>query len=338
MSQKIKTAIIGIGGYTGFELIKILLNHSNFELAYAGATNESQIKDIFPCLNNVVDLKVEIADVNEINKRCELVFLALPHKEAMKFAKELNGKKIVDLSADYRVSLQNYEKNYCKHLDEIGLKNAVYGLVEINRNKIKNASLVANPGCYPTCSLLALIPFAKFFEAKFGVMIDAKSGLSGAGKGLKQSSHFVSVNENITPYNPLTHRHSDEIKEHLNIYSGENLEISFIPHLIPITRGMMVSAFGMLKNEFLNIKPLEILREFYKNDPFVRILDEPVNIKNVIGTHFCDIFAINKNGRIWINSSIDNLLRGASSQAVANANLIFNLDENLGLPRLASLV
>ncbi len=324
--------------YPELELVELLINHPNFELVYAGATSQNELEDLFPSLKNVLNLKVEVADTNEVKKRCKLVFLALPHTEGMKVVKELKGSdvKIVDLSADYRVSLENYEKNYCPHLDKSGLKEAVYGLVEINRDLIKTANLIANPGCYPTCSLLALLPFVDMLEPKFGVMIDAKSGLSGAGKSLKSTSHFVSVNENVNAYSPLTHRHSDEIKEHLNknLKNGlkDDIEIMFVPHLVPLTRGMLVSSFLLLKDEFKDIDPLQILRDFYKNEKFIRIRTEPVNTRCVSGTHFCDIFVMNKNGKLWINSSIDNLLRGACSQALANANLMFGFDESLRLP------
>ncbi|ANE33682.1 N-acetyl-gamma-glutamylphosphate reductase [Campylobacter hyointestinalis subsp. lawsonii CCUG 27631] len=332
--MKINVGIVGISGYTGLELVKLLINHPNFELCYAGATSQNELEYIFPSLKNVLNLKVEVADTDEIKARCDLVFLALPHSEGMKVAKELRGSgvKIVDLSADYRVSLENYEKNYCSHIDLDGLKEAVYGLVEINRDRIKNANLIANPGCYPTCSLLGLLPFANMLDPKFGVMIDAKSGLSGAGKSLKQTSHFVSVNENMNAYSPLTHRHSDEIKEHLNLAHNTNIDVMFVPHLIPLTRGMLVSSYGILKPEFKDIDLISVLEDFYKNEKFIRIRREPVSIKDVAGTHFCDIFAINNGGKIWINSSIDNLLRGASSQALANANLMFGFDESLGLP------
>ncbi|RAZ46404.1 N-acetyl-gamma-glutamyl-phosphate reductase [Campylobacter hyointestinalis] len=332
--MKINVGIVGISGYTGLELVKLLINHPNFELSYAGATSQNELEDIFPSLKNVLNLKVEVANTDEIKARCDLVFLALPHSEGMKVAKELRGSgvKIVDLSADYRVSLENYEKNYCAHLDKDGLKDAVYGLVEINRDRIKKANLVANPGCYPTCSLLGLLPFANMLDPKFGVMIDAKSGLSGAGKSLKSSSHFISVNENMNAYSPLTHRHSDEIKEHLNLAHNTNIDVMFVPHLIPLTRGMLVSSYGVLKHEFKDIDLISVLEDFYKDEKFIRIRREPVSIKDIAGTHFCDIFAINNGGKIWINSGIDNLLRGASSQALANANLMFGFDESLGLP------
>ncbi len=337
----IKVGIIGISGYTGFELIRLILAHPHFKLVLAAASSEGELSEVFPQLKGVLDIPIEVATELAIKERCELIFLALPHTEAMKIAKNLRASrvKIVDLSADYRVSLKNYELNYCPHLDPDGLKDAVYGLVELNRDKIKSANLIANPGCYPTCSLLALAPFANMLNSDFGVMIDAKSGLSGAGKSLKTSSHFVSVNENINAYSPLTHRHASEIKEHLNhlVADKNELEVMFVPHLVPLTRGMIASCFGVLKEEFKHIDPLEILRDFYQNEPFIRVRNEPVSAKNVALTHFCDIFAINKNGRIWINSAIDNLLRGASSQALANANIICGFDENIGLPRFGAI-
>ena len=180
-----KIGIIGVSGYTGLELIKIILNHSDFKLSYLAATSEGEISEIFPQLAGVLNMKVEIADAKEAAKRCDLVFLALPHEKAMEFAREIlefNSTKVVDLSADYRLSLKLYEKNYTKHLDPKNLSHAVYGLVEINREKIKKARLVANPGCYPTCSILAIAPFVNFIDKNIGVFIFSKSGISGAGK------------------------------------------------------------------------------------------------------------------------------------------------------------
>lgn len=334
----IRVGIVGISGYTGLELVKMIVAHPYFELSYAGASSSGVLSENFSSLKGVIDIEIKKANADEIKSKCDLVFLALPHTEGMKLASALrsSGVKIVDLSADYRVSQANYEKNYCPHLDPKGLEDAVYGLVEINRNEIKNANLIANPGCYPTCSLLGLLPFANMLKSD--VMIDAKSGLSGAGKGLKSSSHFISVNENMNAYSPLTHRHSDEISEHLNLNLSQKIDVMFVPHLIPLSRGMLVSSYGFLNDEFKDIDPLEILKEFYKDEKFIRIRREPVSIKDVAGTHFCDIYAMNHNGKIWINSSIDNLLRGASSQAIANANLIMGIDESTALPIIGNSI
>lgn len=325
-----RVGIIGVSGYTGFELIKILLNHPKFEISYLAANSKAKIDEIFPKLKGIFDFDIEVADAKIASQKCDLVFLALPNGESMKFAKILrqNDVKIVDLSADYRISKQNYEKFYSSHIDEDGLKEAVYGLVEINREKIKKANLIANPGCYPTASLLAILPFAKFIDTNYGVIIDAKSGVSGAGKSLKQTSHFVNVNENINAYNPIIHRHTPEISEKISNHCGKEINLTFVPQLIPITRGMLVNSYIKLNK---NIDPLEILENFYKDEKFIRIRKNPVSVQDVINTHFCDIYA-QKNGDIlFINSAIDNLLKGASSQAIANANLICGFDENLGI-------
>lgn len=330
-----KVGIIGVSGYTGLELIKALLSHPGFEISYLGASTQGEISEIFPQLRGVFEMRVEAADARVAAQRCDLIFLALPHEKAMEFAREIlkfKSIKVVDLSADYRLSRELYEKNYTAHLDPQNLAHAVYGLPELNREKIRAARLTANPGCYPTCSILALAPLVRLLDPNIGVFIDAKSGVSGAGKALKASSHFVSVNENANAYSPISHRHADEIKEQLQILRGGAFSTLFVPNLLPITRGMLVSAFGVLQK---SVDAEAVLREFYENEPFVRVRSEPVSIKNVAGTHFCDIFVKTAGDKIWINSAIDNLLRGASSQAVANANLMCGFAEATALPRIA---
>ena len=330
-----KVGIIGVSGYTGLELIKALLSHPGFEISYLGASTQGEISEIFPQLRGVFEMRVEAADARVAAQRCDLIFLALPHEKAMEFAREIlkfKSIKVVDLSADYRLSRELYEKNYTAHLDPQNLAHAVYGLPELNREKIRAARLTANPGCYPTCSILALAPLVRLLDPNIGVFIDAKSGVSGAGKALKASSHFVSVNENANAYSPISHRHADEIKEQLQILRGGAFSTLFVPNLLPITRGMLVSAFGVLQK---SVDTEAVLREFYENEPFVRVRSEPVSIKNVAGTHFCDIFVKTAGDKIWINSAIDNLLRGASSQAVTNANLMCGFAEATALPRIA---
>ncbi|WP_291938239.1 N-acetyl-gamma-glutamyl-phosphate reductase [Campylobacter sp.] len=330
-----KVGIIGVSGYTGLELIKALLSHPGFEISYLGASTQGEISEIFPQLRGVFEMRVEAADARVAAQRCDLIFLALPHEKAMEFARKIlkfKSVKVVDLSADYRLSRELYEKNYTAHLDPRNLAHAVYGLPELNREKIRAARLTANPGCYPTCSILALAPFMRLLNPDIGVFIDAKSGVSGAGKALKTSSHFVSVNENAGAYSPISHRHADEIKEQLQILKGGEFSTLFVPNLLPITRGMLVSAFGVLQK---SVDAEAVLREFYENEPFVRVRSEPVSIKNVAGTHFCDIFVKTAGDKIWINSAIDNLLRGASSQAIANANLMCGFAETTALPRIA---
>lgn len=328
----IDVAVIGASGYTGLELLKILINHPKFNINYV-ATSEGgvQVTELHPSLVDIFETPVEKADAKQIAKRATLAFLALPHKASMGFAKDLldHGIKVVDLSADYRLKLDTYEKHYCPHEDKEHLDTAVYGLPELYRDALKKTSLVANPGCYPTASLLALLPFTPYIDEKFPIFLDAKSGVSGAGKKCSTSTHYVSINENIFAYNPLMHRHQPEIIEKLRLKSGTTFDVNFVPHLIPATRGEMIDGYMLLKEE---IAPLEVLRNFYKDEKFIRIFDKPVDIKSCSGTNFCDIFAKREGNKLYVNSAVDNILRGASSQAVANANLMCGFDEDLAIP------
>ncbi len=335
-NKKIPVAIIGASGYTGLELLKLLITHPIFEIKYIGNSEGGiRVEELHPSLKGILSQEVLKSDALEIAKVADLAFLALPHKTAMGFASKLleNGVKIVDLSADYRLELDTYEKHYCKHIDKKNLPNAVYGLPEFYRDEIKNSSLVANPGCYPTAALLSLLPFCDLIDENYPIFIDAKSGVSGAGKKCTPKTHFVSIDENIFAYNPLIHRHEPEIKEKMKKQSNRDFDINFVPHLLPIIRGEMVDSYMLLKDE--NIEPLEVLKEFYKNEKFIRIYDKPVDMKTPSGTNFCDIFAKVVGKKLYLNSAIDNILRGSSSQAVVNANIMFNLEENLGIPFIA---
>lgn len=333
--MKIKASIVGVSGYTGLELVKLMINHPIFELnAVYASENYQELSALHPCLKDVVKLSVSEANLEQIAQESELVFLALPHQKAMEYVKGLYSKeiKIVDLSADYRLSLEKYEEYYCPHLDKENLKNAVYGLPEYNRAQISKTNLVANPGCYPTASLLGILPFVSYLDSNQTLYIDAKSGVSGAGKKLVQTSHFVTINENLFAYSPISHRHSPEINEQLKKIGKIAFNTLFVPHLIPLTRGMLVSVYARLQEE---INPLEILKECYKDEPFIRVRENCVQIKNVAGTHFCDVYAKADGKDLFITTAIDNLLRGASSQALANANLMFGLEESMGLPQIA---
>lgn len=328
-------AIIGASGYTGLELIKILMDHPKFNITYiANSTGGETLEELHPCLKDVLDVKVSKADASEVAKVADLAFLALPHKTSMAFAKELLALniKVVDLSADYRLELDTYEKHYCPHEDKDNIKNSVYGLPEYYADKIKDSNLVANPGCYPTASLLALLPFVDYIEEGSQIFIDAKSGVSGAGKKLSEVAHFVNLNENHHAYNPFKHRHMPEIEEKIKHVKSKDFQINFVPHLLPITRGMLVSVFATLKDE---VDVEKILEEAYKDNQFVRVRKNPVDLKSTAGTNFCDIFVARNGKALFINSSIDNLLRGASSQAVVNANLMCGYEESLGIPKIA---
>jgi len=326
--MKKSVAIVGATGYTGAELIKILLNHPFFDIKTIFSSNGGEkIEEIYPAFKDVFEMDIQKAEIPEIAKH-DLVFLAVPHKTAMIFVKELMNYdcKIVDFSADYRLNLENYENYYCPHIDIDNLKKGVYGLPEYFKEDIKKAKLIANPGCYPTATLLGLLPFVNYIEGN--VFIDAKSGVSGAGKKLSETTHFVTIDENIFPYNPINHRHSVEIKEKSGIK-----DINFVPHLLPVNRGMIISIYATLKDNNIDVKT--ILKDRYKDSEFVRVKDKPVDIKSVAGTNFCDIFVMQNGSALFINSSIDNLLRGASTQAVVNANLMMGYDENTAIPKIA---
>lgn len=333
--MKIDVSIVGATGYTGLELIKILLNHPKFNITYiANSEGDTTIDKLHPSLCGVIDIEVKKADAKEITEVSKLCFLALPHKTAMSFAKELLALnvKVVDLSADYRLELDTYEKHYCPHEDKENLPHSVYGLPEFYADDIKDAKLVANPGCYPTASLLALLPFVKYIENNSNIFIDAKSGVSGAGKKLSNTTHFVTINDNIFAYNPMKHRHMPEITEKVKLIEDKDFNINFIPHLIPVTRGMLISLYATLNKK---IDAKKILKEFYKDNEFIRVKDSCPDIKSTAGTNFCDIFVEQNGDAIFINSSIDNLLRGASSQAVVNANIMSGFEPSLGINKIA---
>ncbi len=328
----VKVGIVGASGYTGLELVKMLVTHSGFQLTYLATTQgDTMIEQLHPSLEDVISLSVEKADVASVAERCELVFLALPHKTSMGFAKDLlnKGVKVVDLSADYRLDLDTYEAHYCEHEDKVHLDDSVYALIEYYREELKTAKLAAGPGCYPTATLLGILPFIPYLDTDAPLFVDAKSGLSGAGKKLTEMTSFVNMNENIFAYNPLKHRHAPEIAEKIEKVHGVKMNVNFVPHLIPATRGELVSVYAVLKED---IDPLEVLKEHYANDPFIRIRETPVDIKSTAGTHFCDIFAAKNGNALFVSSAIDNLLRGASSQALAAANLMCGYDEGMGLP------
>lgn len=336
--KKVAVGIVGISGYTGLELAKILLAHPYFELVYvANSTGGARLEELHPALLGVASLAVEKADAKEAARRCELLFLALPHQQSMGFAKEAlsQGAKVVDLSADYRLEAARYEAHYCPHEDKENLAHAVYGLPEWSGEAVKKARLVANPGCYPTATLLGILPFVSRLDPEASLFVDAKSGVSGAGKKLTDSTHFPTINENLFAYSPLKHRHEPEITEKIERLGGRALQVRFVPHLLPLTRGMLVSTFARLKEPLKEGEALEILKECYRDKPFIRVREQSVELKAVAGTHFGDIYAISEGCDLWVNSAIDNLLRGASSQAVANANLMCGFPEEVGLPRIA---
>lgn len=331
----VKVGVVGASGYTGLELVKMLVNHDGFQLTYLATTQgDTMIEKLHPSLAGVISHPVEKADAASVAERCELVFLALPHKASMGFAKELldKGVKVVDLSADYRLELDTYEAHYCAHEDKGHLDDATYALIEYYREELKGTNLAAGPGCYPTATLLGILPFIPYIDTSAPLFVDAKSGVSGAGKTLSETAHFVTINDNIFAYNPLKHRHAPEIAEKIEKVHGAKMNVNFVPHLIPATRGELVSVYATLKED---IDPIDVLKKHYEDDPFIRIRETPVDIKSTAGTHFCDIFAAKNGNALFVSSAIDNLLRGASSQALVAANLMCGYDEGMGIPTIA---
>ena len=331
----IDVAIVGVSGYTGLELVKILHNHPHFNITYVGnTTGETDLISLHPSLAGVVQMSVEATDAKAIATKASLAFLALPHKASMGLASQLIelGVKVVDLSADYRLELEKYEEYYTLHEDKKNLSKAVYGLPEYYKDALASTDLVANPGCYPTATLLGLLPFAEYIDTNAPIFVDAKSGVSGSGKKLTELNTYVMINENIFAYNPIKHRHAPEIAEKLSKIKGVEAKINFVPHLLPVTRGMLVSIYATLKED---IDPIAILKEAYKDEKMVRIRENPVDIKSTAGTNFCDIYAIKNGDALIISSSIDNLLRGASSQAVVNANIMCGFESDTGINHIA---
>lgn len=331
----INVGIIGVSGYTGLELVKMLISHPIFNLVYCANTEgETTVADLHPSLLGVCDLNVEKVDIDRASQMCELIFLALPHKTAMQTAKGLLQReiKIVDLSADYRLSQENYEAFYCEHEDLDNLSHAIYSIPEFHGNLAAGAKLIANPGCHVTASLMALAPFLDHIDLSQPIFIDSKTGVSGAGKSPSSTVHYVNVNDNINCYNIIKHRHATEIEQHASLLCSQDVKVTFVPSLVPMTRGMLSCVYATLKTECDPMAEMEI---FYQNKPFVRLRNAPPHTKMTSGTNFADVFAARHGNALVAMCAIDNLMRGASSQALVNANIMMGLDEGLGIPRIA---
>ena len=341
----IKVGIIGATGHTGEVLIELLLNHPNVLITHIfnsgkGVQGAQVISDVFPKFKHRLDLVCAKPDWQKIKKECDLVFLALPHTVSMKFVPKLLslGKKVIDLSADYRILDPDVYKKFYKltHQDKANLKNAVYGLPELNRARIKTAKLIANPGCYPTSAILGLAPLlAVNFVNTDSIIIDAKSGVSGAGKKLEKEYLFSEIDGDFRAYKVNVHQHAPEINQVLSKVSGAKINVTFVPHLLPIERGILSTIYlKKAPKAKLNAKNLvELYRKFYKNEPFIRIKPDGIfpRIKDVAETNFCDIGVKDFGDTIIVISTIDNLLKGASSQAVQNMNIMYKLPETTGL-------
>ncbi len=341
-NQKLKIAIVGSSGYTGGELYRLLLQHGKAEVT--SVTSEKSagktITAIFPHLAGLTDLVCERLDPAVIAKKADLIFLALPHVTAQEAAFRFHqlGKMVIDLSADYRLTDPAIYEKWYEHAHQYPelLKAAAYGLPELHREKIKKATLIANPGCYPTSAILGLAPLLKnqLVDLK-SLVIDSKSGVSGAGRSASLAHHYPEVNEGLMAYKIGTHRHTPEIEQELSLLADSPVTVSFTPHLIPMNRGILTTIYaGFIKQQ--DSGQLHALYEtFYRGEPFVRVLSPGLfpNVRNVRGSNFCDIgvYADVRTGRAVVVAAIDNLVKGAAGQAVQNMNIMTGMDETEGL-------
>lgn len=338
----IKVGIVGSTGYAGQELVRLLLQHKEAEIKWYGSKSyiDKKYYQVFGNMFQLVENVCLADDIEEMANKVDVIFTATPQGFCSGLVKEeiLSRVKIIDLSADFRIKdVDIYEEWYgLKHPSPQFIEEAVYGLCEINREQVRKARLVANPGCYPTCSALAIYPLAKEgFLDRRTLIIDAKSGTSGAGRGAKMDNLYCEVNENIKAYGVASHRHTPEIEEQLSYACGEKVLLNFTPHLIPMNRGILVTAYATLNKEVSYEEVKAVYDRYYEKEYFVRVLEEdvPPQTRWVEGSNFVDVnFKIDKRtNRIIMMGAMDNLVKGAAGQAVQNMNLMFGLDECEGL-------
>ena len=344
----IKAGIIGATGYAGEEIVRILLQHKEVEICWYGSRSyvDQKYADIFRNLFEVVEDTCFDDKIEELCQKVDVVFTATPQGYCAGILTEevLKNTKVIDLSADFRIKdVATYEQWYkIEHKSPQFIDEAVYGLCEINREQVKQARLIANPGCYTTCSILTLYPLVKeHLIDPQSIIVDAKSGTTGAGRGAKVANLFCEVNENMKAYGVLTHRHTPEIEEQLGYAAGEEIKIIFTPHLVPMNRGILVTAYATLKEEVTYEQVRAAYDKYYAQEKFVRVLkkDVPPETRYVQGSNYVDVnFKIDtRTNRIVAMGALDNVVKGAAGQAVQNMNLMFGFDEAEGL-RLVPMV
>ena len=342
MGKKKRIGIIGATGYTGSELVRILVNHPEVEIALI--TSESRagekFSDIHTSFRGIVDIVLQPASQVE-NTDLDLVFLALPHGVSMDFVKKYHQKpfKIIDLSGDFRLdSPEIYHQWYQKeHVYKEGFGSAVFGLPELNREHIKQSELVANPGCFPTTAILGLAPLLSegMIESR-GIIVDSKTGVTGAGVKPKEVTHFPNVNDNFKAYGLKKHRHTIEIQDTLNKLSSDEVNLQFTPHLLPVDRGILSTIYARPVKEVTTADLNALYLRYYEVHPFVRITPEAPSIKDVRASNYCNIYITHdeRTGNIMVLSVIDNLVKGAAGQAIQNMNLMLGFDETAGLKQV----
>ena len=338
----IKVGIIGATGYAGGELVRLLINRDDVEICWYGSRSyvEEPYASVYQNFFQIIDDKCMDDNMKELADQVDVIFTATPQGLCASLVTEdvLSKVKIIDLSADFRLKdVSVYEKWYkLEHKSPQFLKEAVYGLCEINREDVKKARLVANPGCYTTCSILTLYPAVKEGLIDIDtIIIDAKSGVSGAGRGAKMDNLYCEVNENMKAYGVTSHRHTPEIEEQLGYAAGERFCLTFTPHLAPMNRGILVTAYATMIQDWTYEEIKAVYDKYYKNETFIRVLEKDVcpQTKWVEGSNYVDInFKIDtRTNRIIFMGALDNVVKGAAGQAVQNMNLMFGLEETKGL-------
>ena len=340
----LKVGIYGASGYTGQELLRLLIGHPDTDVVTITSRKFKNIavSEVYPAFAGITDLKFADSSPENLASSCEVVFLALPHGEAMKVAPEFvaGGIKVIDLSADFRLrDMSVYETWYTKHAAPDLVQKAVYGLPELYRDDLKGARFVANPGCYPTGIILGVAPLLKGGCINTSSIIaDSKSGASGSGRELQLGSLFCEVNEGFRAYKIASHRHTPEIEQELGRIANTAITISFTPHLVPASRGILNTIYANLQNDISESEIFDIYEKFYGVEKFVRICKPGSlpNISSVRGSNNCDIGIVvdGRTGRVIIVSAIDNLVKGAAGQAVQNMNLMCGLPEDAGLDHI----
>ena len=343
----VKVGIIGATGYAGNELVRLLMGHKDVEIMWYGSRSyiDKKYAEVYQNMFEIVEDTCLDDNMEELASKVDVIFTATPQGFLAGVLTEeiLSRVKIIDLSADFRIKdVKTYEKWYkIEHKSPQFIEEAVYGLCEINRDKVKGARLIANPGCYTTCSILTAYPLVK--EGLIDpdtLIIDAKSGTSGAGRGAKLSNLFCEVNENMKAYGVTNHRHTPEIEEQLGYAAGKEIVVNFTPHLVPMNRGILATEYATLNKKADGTLPTygevkAIYDKYYKNEKFVRVLEKDIcpETKWVEGSNYVDVnFKIDeRTGRIVMMGALDNLVKGAAGQAVQNMNLLFDFDEAEGL-------
>ena len=339
--NKIKVGIIGATGYAGVELIRILLGHPNAELAAISSVSfeGKTISEVYPNLTGICEMV--LGNEDEVIEKSDLIFASLPHGlcEALALKADQKGKKFIDLGADFRLAKEeDYEEWYGLHYNEKELHGkSCYCIPELHRDRVKEGiSIIGNPGCYPTSIALGLAPLLKSGMADLNsIVIDSKSGVTGSGRGLTQTSHYPECNEAFSPYKVAAHRHTPEIEQTASELSGQDVKVTFVPHLLPLNRGIISTIYVTLNTQVQDNAVYYLYQKFYEKEKFVRVLKpgQTANLKNVKYSNYCDIslHLDKRTNRVIIVSAIDNMVKGAAGQAIQNMNLLYHLPEDTGL-------